>query len=416
MSKRSAWNNSSLINSTISLSKAPSVASGLSTLHRTQNTMPSINPLGSMQSLNGLGSRSYRSPTLETAHNYHFDRNTSIARERLNNSAFAPAAPSHRNNTFVQRNCMTPLSTTFAHADYPNQTLRPSSRSSMYDIPNDFESSITQLSINGDSKNRRRTNGFESANRLREPPQQRQPVVFPSRLSVNAPAAGNQSWVAGGFWSNASPQKKSAVDLSHSFQMNRFATEVPAMMSRTSSRSSGFESLANSMVNNSREHSLCDENDIDKTFVYADRLADTTVWSQPQRLADYNASNGVSSLSLATGHNKRSSAASVYDSSASSVYESSFGPRHRSMTPRTHSFQDISQASTLNAGKTYANEQLARNFENFISFKHDMPMHSFQRGSLIKLDNGGAGEKQDWQQYSNESYSSKLPWNITKHI
>lgn len=406
VSKRSAWNHSGPLNSTIALSKAPSVASGLSSMHRAPKSMQSLNALGSMHSVNGLGSmhsvsglvtRGRRSPSFETANSFRYDSNATIVREQLNRSAFSPAAPSHR-DSFGQRNCITPLSNTFTHAaDYRGQMSRPGSRNSMYDIPNDFEGGITQLSINGDATNRRRAqpHGLGSTDRLREPLQQRRPVVFPSRLSVDAPAAGNQSWVAGGFWSNTSPQKKSAFDVNRSLLADRFTADVPAMMSRTSSRSSGFESLANSMVNNSREHSLCDENEMDKTYAYADRLADTTVWSQPQRLADYSAANGIGALSLSNGHhhNARSSAGSVYDSSAASAFAASFGPRHRSVTPRTHSFQDVSQASAANAGKTHANRQLARNIENFISFKHDMPMHSYQRGSLIKLNNDGDGKQ-----------------------
>lgn len=379
------------MNSTIASLKAPSVISGLSSMHRHEKTF-------STQSINGIGSRGRRSPSFETADDYRFDRNASIVREQLNRSSsrFSIAAPSSHHNT-SRRSLMSPLSNTFSHADYDDSTLRSASRNSYYDMPNDFESSITQLSIHGDGpKQRRRTHGFGSADHLREPMQQHKPVLFPSRLSAKENhMAGNQSWVGGGYWKNTSPHKKSAFELD-SNPMEQYAMEPPTMISRTSSRSSGFESMApNSIANNSRENSLCDDFEMEKTFVCGDRMGETTFLSPPQRFADTtfaapipqrfvdrNALN-MSSLSIA-GHSNRSSAASVFDAS--------FAPRHHSMTPRHNSVYNMPQRSTLNAGKPHANEQLAKNFENFISFKNDMPMtNPYQRGSLIKLNNDNNG-------------------------
>lgn len=403
MSKRS-WNNTKIMNSTITSMKAPPVLSGLSSLQRGANNF-------STQSINGIGARSRRSPSFEPADDYRFDRNASIVREQLNRSSsrLSVAAPPSSHHNSSRRSFMSPLSTTYSHADYDDSTLRCASRNSLYDIPNDFESSITQLSINGDGpKQRRRTHGFGSTDHLRESLPQHKPVLFPSRLSVkDGHVAANQSWVAGGYWNNTSPHKKSAYELNRS-QMDHYAMEPPTMISRTSSRSSGFESLAaNSIANNSRENSLCNDFEMDKTYVYdGDRMAEGTYLSPPQRFGDmtfaasaqqfadttfaapppqrfavHNSLN-MGALSIA-GHSNQSSAASVY--------ESSFTPRHRSMTPRANSCYDISQRSTLNAGKPHANEQLVKNFENFISFKNDMPMHSYQKGSLIKLNNNSNG-------------------------
>lgn len=373
-SKRSVWDNSALLNSTIASSKAPSIASGLHSLHRSTHNI-------SRRSINGFATQSRGSPSFESARSFHLDQEGSVFGERMNNSAFA----STRDN-FSRRSCMNPLSTTCSHADYADSTIRCSSRASMYEVPNDFERSISQVSISGDDKqSRRRAHAFGSSDQLRVPMPQRKPLICPSRLSINENAVGvNQSWVAGGYWNNTSPHKKSAFELNHS-RMEHFAMETPLQISRTSSRSSGFESMPNSTVNNSRENSLCGDLEMDKTYVMGDRLTNAAVAPRLRHFNNSNAMHGISSLSIA-GHSNRSSAASVCNSS--------FGSQRRLLASSTNSLQDF-QIPTISASKAQINEQLAKNFDNFISFTNTMPMHSFQRGSLIKLNNCTNEEKHD---------------------
>lgn len=97
---------------------------------------------------------------------------------------------------------------------------RCSSRLSMNDIPDEFESGITQLSISGVAKNRQNYRHFNGnqANESIAPFafRQRKTLLLPARLSYHdnnqqdASIAANQSsWLAGGYWNNTtSPQKR----------------------------------------------------------------------------------------------------------------------------------------------------------------------------------------------------------------
>lgn len=101
-----------------------------------------------------------------------------------------------------------------------NFASRCSSRLSMNDIPDEFESGITQLSISGVAKNRENYRNFSGsqANESIAPFafRQRKTLLLPARLSYHesnqqdASIAANQtSWLAGGYWNNTtSPQKR----------------------------------------------------------------------------------------------------------------------------------------------------------------------------------------------------------------
>lgn len=104
--------------------------------------------------------------------------------------------------------------------DAANFVSRCSSRLSMNDIPDEFESGITQLSISGAAKNRENYRNL-SGNQANESIapfafRQRKTLLLPARLSYHetnqhdASIAANQSsWLAGGYWNNTtSPQKR----------------------------------------------------------------------------------------------------------------------------------------------------------------------------------------------------------------
>lgn len=96
---------------------------------------------------------------------------------------------------------------------------RCSSRLSMNDHPDEFESGITQLSIRGLTKSR---DNYRNSNRnqMNEPApfafRQRKTLLLPARLSYHennqqdgSIAANQSSWLAGGYWNNTtSPQKR----------------------------------------------------------------------------------------------------------------------------------------------------------------------------------------------------------------
>lgn len=160
---------------------------------------------------------------------------------------------------------------------------RCSSRNSCYDVPDDFQSGITQLSI-GSTHKQRLANGmnrysFDADSRGAPSPgimsdlRQRKQLVHPSKLQINeshqrAMATHQTSWVAGGYWSNGtSPQKR------NSFQHGPMAVQTNEMfplLSRTSSQSSGFESHSsshkNGQENHSNENSIIDEIERDSVF------------------------------------------------------------------------------------------------------------------------------------------------------
>lgn len=151
----------------------------------------------------------------------------------------------------MTRVCSSPLSNSFSNAKELDYGARCSSRNSINDIPDDFESGITRLSISGvsDSNFRHRF----PMKRSMEPDSislsgHRKPhLLFPSRLSSNNDfprlvAAHKASWVAGGFWNNSSPQKRQQP--LQTMHMTKPADVYP-IMSRTSSQSSGFESMKN---------------------------------------------------------------------------------------------------------------------------------------------------------------------------
>lgn len=126
-------------------------------------------------------------------------------------------------------------------------------------IANDFQFGIRGLNINGNNEMIERPqpcytpqppflSPSQSQHQLRQRSKQ---VVSPSRFGMNATILPTQqpltqaSWVAGGYWSGTSPQKKVISPP----QPVPPSIDLLPILSRTSSQSSGFESRASSVVN-----------------------------------------------------------------------------------------------------------------------------------------------------------------------
>lgn len=169
---------------------------------------------------------------------------------------------------------------------WPN---RAPSRLSNYDIPDDFQSGITQLSI-GTTRQRlqeaKRANPSLFTNTIASgtnQPRQRRHFLQPSKLNYieDKPSllgAHQTSWVAGGFWNQAiSPQKRHSATMSNGQPPSIIGTPPSSalpVISRTSSRSSGFESLKNGQTN---DWPTLNDDHVESESI----LAETTFMPQP---------------------------------------------------------------------------------------------------------------------------------------
>lgn len=168
--------------------------------------------------------------------------------------------------------------------------IRCSSRNSINEIPDDFESGITQLSISGLTEKRFRYKNQARTLMTPEPMtllRNRNTLVMPSRLSFNeshqrAAAAHQSSWLAGGYWNNStSPQKRQHLHASSQPNNHLYGQtkEVFPIISRCSSQSSGFESMKNGYENNNLRETSMHENgamNCDSMFSNPSFLAQST--------------------------------------------------------------------------------------------------------------------------------------------
>lgn len=164
---------------------------------------------------------------------------------------------------------------------------RCSSRLSMNDIPDEFESGITQLSISGVAKSRehyRNSNNHVSEAIAPFAFRQRKTLLLPARLRYDESnqqdssiAANQSSWLAGGYWNNTtSPQKKkqfadAALRPNHSPQWQ--TNDMFPIISRTSSQSSGFESMKNCAECTTPPQQQPPFDDIDRLSMLSDRAS-----------------------------------------------------------------------------------------------------------------------------------------------
>lgn len=268
---RSMWEKSHVLNSTIASSSASQHVSLLSQQRQSAS---------STQSLCSLRvSKNKKDTSFGSVRGFNGSNHMNFIQNKFNPNQTAIVTSSQ--NQLNRSHCI-PLQ------NYPDPDIisRCASRNSLYDVPDDFESGITQLSISGIGGKhvnyRKQTRIFGSSDRIRDSLQKS--ILAPSRLSVNE-HFNQSSWLAGGFWNNStSPQKRSTSQISHSHIERNGVTkafEVLPLMSRTSSHSSGFESMKNS-TNNSRENSLCDDNDIDRTFLFCEPASPATTIIKPQ--------------------------------------------------------------------------------------------------------------------------------------
>lgn len=415
-SKRSAWNSTQILNKSM-VSNAPSVYSTKKQLSmRQRHYAASTHSLNRTHMPINQHNRSFESAFQP---NNHLNETRSDIFNLNKRSAFAASSMSLRSNLdqqhqMNQSRLATNMTKSFTNLDCSasqvnfgtesnlGKSLRCSSRNSMYDVPDDFESGITQLSISGigkrrsDYQNKTRAFGGSEMHLTK-------PILSPSRLNDNHLPSNQSSWLAGGFWNNSnSPQKKCSMSPMkwHAEQAPSAiakSNEVFPIISRTSSQSSGFESMKNASVNNnSRENSLCGDVDINRTFSFCEpaMMAQTTkhlIKPQPQKFM--NMMNGSHFGSSSTFENNRE--VSCFTPTPSTVFSQKSMHSNPFDTLSLHQQLPLSPAPfspglTNNQTMTPNHSFFAPNTTNYSDFNKDFPLFQrqppFQRGSLIKLD------------------------------
>lgn len=296
---------------------------------------------------------------------------------------------------FPDRQCSSRLSFQSLNKTFTNgvDCLRTPSRNSMYDIPNDFESGITRMSISGLGNKlghvqKPSAHVFGSSDAFGDILRHRNTVLTPSRLSLNEPhysmnQSASSSWLAGGFWNSTSPQKKVSHHINHlrtdHHHHHAAAREMHMpIISRASSKSSGFES---------RENSLCDDTETDRTFIFPEpasltqsaRTPNGLIKPQPQKpVAQFNETNGNWNQQANISSNQSEKSWSNYSMLSRSMSQFSLQPQ--SPQPANSSFQHHIEHGSVKS------DRFALNLNQF---NHDTPIPKFQRGSLIKLHDTG---------------------------
>lgn len=382
VSKRSHWSETKVLNSTIA-SKTPSLYSTNMMRQRpygiTKQSIASTKPTSSDMNASFGSERFYKGSQLD------------LSRDKFNTSRRSLMA-TQSPDIFGRTQCTSAMSfhslnRTFTNAE---QSMRSLSRNSFYDVPNDFESGITQLSISG-TKNpnaKKQFRAFGSSDLLSN----RKSVLSPSRLSLNEThhSVNQSSWLAGGYWNSSSPQKKSVEPPASVYRFEPCTTSKEAfpMISRASSKSSGFES---------RENSLCDDTEVERTFLFpepapltqATKSTNGLIKPQPQK-----------AMSLLNGFNRDN-----YQQSASCIRTPTsdvFTKSNREMEKTSPNFSLLSRSFgqfTLQQPVTQqspshfqnhnnifkSNQSITSTLNQFARHSKDLPMRTFQRGSLIKL-------------------------------
>lgn len=293
-----------------------------------------------------------------------------------------------------------PTSTIFSaqtHKPFEETDIRCSSRNSCRDIPDDFESGITQLSISGLTEKRfNHSNGFNGlhlrnttssgcSSSLRRDNQ----ILLPARLNYNngsefrALPVNQTSWLAGGYWNSTSPKK---INMQSQQPIFNQTNEVFPIISRTSSQSSGFESQSsstkNGQGNNSRENSLCHEMDGERESVVPSPLGrslksggqmdfQSTLLNNGAKHNDNNKFFNLTSQYQRITLNDTFTVASPKSSSAFSSYPNSLGDTLK----------------TVNLPKSFSLD--SSNPQKTSSPFHFKPLHknlsAFRKGSLLKI-------------------------------
>lgn len=367
-SNRSMWEKTHVLNSTIASSSA-SIASHVSLLSQQRKFASSTQSLCSLRMAKNKKDTSFGS-----VRGFNGGNHMDFIQYKFNPNQTAFVTSSQ--NQLNRSHCIPSRS-----QNYPDPDIisRCASRNSLYDVPDDFESGITQLSISGIGGRpvnyRKQTRIFGSSDRIRDSLQKS--ILAPSRLSVNE-HTNQSSWLAGGFWNNStSPQKRSASQISHSHnERNNGVTEafeVLPIMSRTSSHSSGFESMKNS-TNNSRENSLCDDNDLDRTFLFCEpasvaRASPAVIKPQPNRIMMNQTLDSVNEMNtLSTGMDQ-----TAFFKSIASPQLNKSGFNATATAPVEKFNQSLPPVQ-------FSNEKFGN------PFSKDFLTRPYQRGSLLKLN------------------------------
>lgn len=373
VSKRSAWNETKVLNSTIA-SKAPSVYSTNSLRHREYGV--------STQSIASTKPASEMNTSFGSERNFYRTSQMDLTRDKFNTSQRS-FITSQVPDIFNRSHCQSSMSLQSLNKTFNNAepSFRSLSRNSFYDIPNDFESGITQLNISGmgDRRfNNKQSCTFDSRDMLNDSMRHRKSVISPSRLSLNEShhPVNQSSWLAGGYWNSTSPQKKQAQHSNDIRSEQR--KEVFPMISRTSSKSSGFES---------RENSLCDDSEMDRTFLFCEptaltqtaKMANGLIKPQPQK---------PSSI-YSGGMNSTNYQQSIIPAQTPTHIVEKTSPNF-SMLSRSFGQFSLQQPISSSSSSRFHNNSLHSDLSHQKPFKRintDIPMPSFQRGSLIKLHN-----------------------------
>lgn len=384
-SKRSAWNETKVLNSTLS-TKAPSLYSANSMRQR---------PYGiSTQSIVSMKPPTDMNNSFASERSFHRSSQLDLTRDRLNASQRSFLA-SQSPDIFNGRQCPSAMSFHSLNRTFGNgaESLRSPSRSSMYDIPNDFESGITRLNISGDRRlsAQKQSRVFGSSDAFGDALRHRNTVLSPSRLSLNEMHhPGNQSsWLAGGFWNSTSPQKKFPHHTNNCKIDQHTATKEYPIMSRASSKSSGFES---------RENSLCDDSEMERTFLFSEPAALTQsakmpadlIKPQPQKpMSLFNGLNGGS-------YQQPASPVSFISTPTPDPFGNSFSNGQKMhFSTMSRSFDQFSlkqQRHTdpfQNPNDNLSSNQFTLTLNKFNRINKDSPMPTFQRGSLINIHESG---------------------------
>lgn len=383
--KRS-WNESKLHNSTLS-SESPSLYS--------HSLLSQRSYAASTQSVASL--KQHQQPSMNATFAPHRSFHDGLAPQmdvppnRLNSSQTS----FNQSDLIPERQCLSRLSFHSMNKTFTNgaDSLRSPSRNSMYDIPNDFESGITRLNISGlgnklSSMQKPSAHVFGSSDSFGDVLRHRQSVLTPSRLSLTEPhhsmnQSSSSSWLAGGFWNSTSPQKKVPHHANHFRADHHAATREMNMpiISRASSKSSGFES---------RENSLCDDTEIDRTFIFPEpasltqsaKTSNGLIKPQPQKPAAY--SNGT--------HGNWNQQANI-SSNQSERSWSNYSMLSRSMSQFSLQPQSPQQPSSPFQNHRELDPMKSDRFSlNLNQFNQNTPIPKFQRGSLIKLHDTGAND------------------------
>lgn len=375
-SKRSSWNEMKLHNSTLS-SKSPSLYSA--NAMRQRSYAASTQSIASAKPLSDLNSSFGSQQCLRTSSHMN------LAQDKYNTSRRSFVA-SQSPDIFGRTQCPSAMSfhslnKTFTHAP---ESFRSPSRNSFYDIPNDFESGITQLSICGigNKQLKKQSHIFGSSDAFGDSLRNRKAVISPSRLSLNDTGhpVNQSSWLAGGYWNSLSPQKKFSHHANNiMIEPQNVAKEVFPMISRASSKSSGFES---------RENSLCDDTEVDRTMLFSEPTSLTYLAKAPTELIKpepYKANLFGSSCQQSTSH-IMTPTHDVFANPSNECHKIS--PNFSTLS---HSFGQFSLQQSAqqlpvfsqNHHDIWNSNQFTSNLSQYNRTKKDVP--TYQRGSLIRL-------------------------------